>query len=154
MKQPEAENSVWQTVKPFYWILKVCGIASYSIDGDIKDGKIKMRLFDVIQLILVFAVQFYFLVINIKVDLSLSKTGKPLIDNGAHLVEIFNGIIIVLVTFFYSYHRRKIWKMFSTFYVFDQEVNHIGILKEYFCYVNFRCCCWVSISTKMAEEIF
>lgn len=123
MHQPKALNTVWNFVKPFYRVLKFFGLAAYSIDGDIKNGKVKIKVFDVLYLIFILSAQAYFLNLIISLELSFNQTGNFLIDTGSHLVNIFNGIIAILVTFLYNFYREKIWRIFLASFEFDEEVN-------------------------------
>lgn len=115
--------NIWNIVKPFYWIMKFFGLASFTIVGDVRDGKIKTRLRDVLHMLVVLTSQVYIVYINVIYDMSLSRTNSILIDIGAHFVEIFNGFNVLLGTLIYAVFRKKIWGIFRTCHEFDGEVN-------------------------------
>lgn len=119
----DSNFTVWNLVKPFYWILKFFGLGVFTIDGDIEDGKIKTSIWDIFQMILVLSVQFYILHINIKFDMSLSRTSSILIDRGAHFIEIFNSLNVLLSICLYALFRKRIWRIFRKCYEFDVEVS-------------------------------
>lgn len=122
MKETTTEFTNWDIVKPFYWILRTFGLATFSIDGEIANGKIKSGIWDGFHLLAVFAVQFYIFYINVTMDLSLSRTQTVLIDTGAHIIEIFNGFNVLLGTCYYTFYRKKVWGVFRKCYEFDKEV--------------------------------
>lgn len=117
------QYTIWDTVFPYYCILKTLGLTPFKIVGDIKDGKIKTTIFDVIQTIIVFIIQCYFLYANVIKDFSLSRTNSFFIDNGAHEVEIFNALNVIIGTVFYTSYRKKIWSIFRNCHEFDKEVH-------------------------------
>lgn len=119
----DANLTVWYTVKPFYLILKIFGLGPFTVVGDIKDGKIRTRSWDVLYTMLVMGVQVCVLHLNITHDMSLSRTNSILIDIGAQYVEIFNGFNVLFGTCLYAFYRKKIWGMFLKFHEFDCEVN-------------------------------
>lgn len=122
--EPNQEQTVssWNIFKPFYWILRTFGLAAFSIEGDITNGEIKTRIHDVLHLMLVLSLQTYALYVNIKIDFSFSLTGKFLIDEGAHGLEIFNAFILVLCTCVYAFHKESIWRIIAQCSIFDIEV--------------------------------
>lgn len=122
MKSAKLSYTIWGVVKPVYWTLRVFGLAPYSIEGDMKHGNTKTNIWDIFHFLLVLILQFYIFYINAFVDLSLSRTNKFLIDKGAHGVEIFNSINLILGTCIYCYNRKKVWAIFQKCNEFDEEV--------------------------------
>lgn len=126
MQKPKVPFTIWNAAKPIYWTLKIFGLAIYSIEGDIANGKIKTNILDVVHLLLVLVLQLYDLYINVTVDLSLSRTNKFLIDRGAHAVEIFNAINVLMGTCIYSFYRKRVWRIFQKCNQFDEEVSNVN----------------------------
>lgn len=123
MENQKLSFTVWNVIKPIYWTLRFFGLAVYSIDGDIITGEIRTRFWDFLQLILVLCLQFYVLYINLTIDLSLSRTNNLLIDQGAHGIEIFNSVNVLMGTCIYAYYRKTVWRIFQKCNEFDVEVR-------------------------------
>lgn len=124
MKQHiSSTTTIWDIVVPFYWVQKFFGLAVFTIKGNFKDGRIKTMPSDIIHFLVVLCLQLYVVYINFVLDLSLSRTNSFLIDKGAHGIEIFNGMHVVLGSFLYVIYRKRIWKIFRKFYEFDEEVR-------------------------------
>lgn len=123
-----AIKDVWSVIKVFYWILKPFGLAPFSIDGKIENGKIKTSRFDFCHFSLVLSVQVWVLYINFYENYSLSRTNSFLIDKGAYCIEIFNAFNVIFGSCLYAVNRRKFWAIFISFHSFDQEVRSFGWL--------------------------
>lgn len=89
MQDTKKKVPIWNTVKPFYWILRAFGLAVFSIDGKISSGKIKTSFHNIVHFLVVLSVQFYVLYLNLKEDFSLSRTNSFLIDKGLLTNESF-----------------------------------------------------------------
>lgn len=123
MDKKKLSFTVWNVVKPIYWTLRFFGLAIYSIDGDVITGEIRTNFWDFFQLIFVLCLQFYVLYINLTIDLSLSRTNNLLIDQGAHGIEIFNAVNVLMGTVIYAYYRKTVWRIFQKCNEFDVEVR-------------------------------
>lgn len=123
MQDTKTKASIWKVVKPFYWILRIFGLAIFSINGDIGDGKITTNFHNIFQMIIVLSAQFYLLYFNSTNDFYVGKTSSFLIDKGAYCLEIFNALNVLMGTLIFTFYRKKIWKIFSKLNVFDEEVN-------------------------------
>lgn len=130
--------SMWDIVRPFYYVLKMFGLAIYSVEGDLKTGRIRTRFWHVLQLMVILSIQIYVLYIKITVDMSLSKTGSVLIDAGSRLVEVFNVFNVVFGTLSYTYYRKVIWRIFRKCHEFDCEVNHQKSLLLFILFIKKR----------------
>jgi hypothetical protein len=124
MQDAQKNDSVWTVVKPFYWILRTFGLAIFSIDGDVKNGKITSNVFDFFHLSAVLGVQFYVFYLNVVEDFSLSRTSSFLIDKGSYCVEIFNALNVVFGTCLYAFYKKKVWGIFLKLYLFDEQVGN------------------------------
>lgn len=118
-------NTIWDIIKPYYRILKFFGLAVFSVKGKVVDGNIQSRPIEVLHFFFVLSIQIYVLYINIALDLSLSRTNSFLIDKGAHGIEIFNGINVVLGSCLYVFYRKRIWRIFRKCHEFDEEVSSL-----------------------------
>lgn len=126
-KEPKSNDTIWTLVKPYYWVLKFFGLGVFSIDGDINNGRIKTRFYDVLSTCIALVFQTYVLYINITFDLSLSRTSSFLIDKGAHLIEIFNACNVIAGSLLFGFHRKRIWGILRKCHEFDVEVNEISL---------------------------
>lgn len=100
------------------------GFAGFSVDGDIRDGKIKISLLDKFYIPLSLSVQLYILYLNVTVDLSLIHINSFLIDKGTRFVTILCATNIVFSAILNVTFRNRFWKIFRGFYAFDQEVKY------------------------------
>lgn len=117
------EKTAWDIVYPLYILVKFFGFAGFSVDGDIRDGKIKTTLADKIYLTSSILMQSYIVYLNVTVDLSLIHINSFLIDTGTRFVTILCTLNIVFSSILNIAFRNRFWKIFRGFYAFDQEVK-------------------------------
>jgi 7tm Chemosensory receptor len=119
----QPNTTIWTLVKPVYWMLKFTGLAAFSIDGDIRDGRIKTTKWDILWMFLVsigLSRSLYAKTFN---DFSLSHTGSVLIDKGAYLVGIFNNFNVICGLFVFVVRRKTIWKIYAKLHKVDKKVR-------------------------------
>ena len=118
------QKTVWDIVYPLYIIVKIFGLAAFSVDGDIRDGKIKIKLFDKIYLVLSISFRLYMLYLNLTEDLSLIHLNSFLIDKGTRFVTILCASNVVFSAILNIAFRNRFWTIFRGFSEFDQEVKY------------------------------
>ena len=134
----QLKKTVWDIVYPLYLLVKIFGFAGFSVDGDIRDGKIKISLFDKFYLAFSLSTQLYIVYLNVTVDLSLIHINSFLIDKGTRFVSILCASNIVFSAILNVIFRKRFWKIFRGFYAFDQEVNRIDWKLHNFIIIYFR----------------
>lgn len=120
------QKTVWDIVYPLYVLVKLFGYATFSVDGDIRDGKIKIKFIDKIYLTLSISFQLCILYLNVTTDLSLIHINSFLIDKGTRFVTILCAINILFSAILNIAFRDRFWQIFRGFYAFDQEVEKLG----------------------------
>lgn len=117
------QKTVWDIVYPLYLIVKCFGFAGFSVDGDIRDGKIKISLFDKFYITFALSAQLFILYLNVTLDLSLIHINSFLIDKGTRFVTILCASNVVFSATLNVIFRNRFWEIFRGFYAFDQEVK-------------------------------
>lgn len=123
MKHVSKRDTIWTYIKPYFWVSKGLGLANFSIDGDIRNGKIRTGFLDVTYFVVILGGQVYACFLNLTNDISLSRTNSVLIDGGARLIGVFNAFNVLVATFMFFLNRKKIWKIFRMLYEVDNEVS-------------------------------
>ncbi|CAO1424237.1 unnamed protein product [Diamesa hyperborea] len=120
------QKTVWDIVYPLYLIVKCFGFAGFSVDGDIRDGKIKISLFDKFYITFALSAQLFILYLNVTLDLSLIHINSFLIDKGTRFVTILCASNVLFSATLNVIFRNRFWEIFRGFYAFDQEVEKLG----------------------------
>lgn len=123
---PLKHKTVWDIVYPLFVLVRLFGFAAFSVDGDIRDGKIKIKFIDKIYLTFSISFQLYILYLNVTKDLSLIHINSFLIDKGTRFVTILCALNILFSAILNIAFRNRFWQIFRGFYAFDQEVEKLG----------------------------
>lgn len=121
MFQLKPSPNIYQTFKPFYWILKVFGFACYGIDE--RNREIKMKICDKIFTFLWIVIYLIFTVLNIYWGEQEPTEDSNIIRHGWHKVYIFETLFVVLAIFFNCKNFKITRRILQTFNEFDVLTN-------------------------------
>lgn len=108
MFQLKSSQNIYQTFKPFYWILKVFGCASYSFNENYQD--LNVRLCDKIYTLMWILMYLVFLALSCYWGEQEEIEDSNLIKHGWHKLHLFETIYLVVVLYF-NYKNFKVTKM-------------------------------------------
>ena len=116
--------SIWNPLRIFYYIFKIFGQASFTIDGKFENGKIRLTKFDRFLLTARLHVICFWVYLNFVNDFSLIKTNSFIIDKTNHLAKLFlvNNVLVSSLNF--NLRRNQIWGIFNQLHQFDKQVTN------------------------------
>lgn len=120
-----SQFNIYTTVKPLYYVCKFSGFACFSIKGNIKDGKIHSKFYD----ILLFLIFFGFCTNNIIMSLEIDSYygSSVILDIGNYtslLVSLTSALVFVVNSFL---QRHNIWSILKPLDQFDEHIMLLGI---------------------------
>lgn len=130
MELAQPKHTIWTLLKPVYFVLKISGLAAFSIEGDIQNGRIKTTKFDIFRISSVLLALMFLLYIKTNEDLTLSHTDSFLIDKGAYLVGVFNNFNVICGVLLYIVRKKMAWKIFRKLHEVDLEVKTKSISEK------------------------
>lgn len=113
-------TSVWKFFRYFEIFMKPFGMAAFTVN---KNHKAESKIYHLIYFLFVIGIQIFGVVLNCKINMSMTNTKVKLIDTTAHFTEIFTSIIVLLGTLTYYISRHKMLEIFDKFDKFDNEVS-------------------------------
>lgn len=114
-------ESIYEAVKPFYYLAKFTGFACFTIKGKVTDGKIKSTVFDIF-ILLAFMIIPNLSIVNSLYIIKLS--GGVLI--GWHFIIYFCNFASSLVVLHSFNKKSDLWNILKNIYSFDTEIQSLG----------------------------
>lgn len=121
MFQLNPSPNIYQTFKPFYWILKVFGFASYGIDE--RNQEINTKTCDKILTLMWIVICLVFTVLNICWGEQEPTEDSNIIRHGWHKVYIFETLFVALAIFFNHKNFEVTKRILQTLNEFDVLTN-------------------------------
>lgn len=119
------QNSIYKTAKPLYFVCKFSGVACFSIKGNMKDGKIQSKYYDILLLILFCSFYINNIIMALEVD---SYYGSSVIlDIGNYtslLVSLISALLFIVTSFL---QRHNIWSILKSLDQFDEHIELLGV---------------------------
>lgn len=119
------QNNIYRTAKPLYYLCKFSGFACFSIKGNIEDGQIHCKFYDVLLLLLFSGFYINNIVMSLEID---SYYGSSVIldigNYGRLLISLIAGLIFVVTCFL---QRHSIWSILQSLDQFDEDIELLGI---------------------------
>lgn len=116
-------ESIYETVKPFYYLAKFTGFASFTIVGKATDGKIKTTIWDILILLIFIFLPNYNVINFLALDRK-SFQAFPVV--GRHYIVYFYNIASSFFVL-HSYTRREaLWNILRHIHLFDEEIQSLG----------------------------
>lgn len=121
MFQLKSSSNIYQTFKPFYWILKVFGFASYRLDE--RNQILNVRLCDKMYTFMWIVIYLFVVVLNSYWGEQEPAEDSVLVRHGWHKLYIFETIFVA-IAIFCNYKNIKTTKViFQTLNEFDIMTN-------------------------------
>lgn len=118
--------NIYETARPFYYITKITGFACFSIDGDIKNGRIKTKLIDLLLLLFHFVCHSTTCILNIIKEFDRTKSQSGFVDFGNKLQFTFSTINISFYMLVSYIQRHNIWSILHHLHIFDENIKALG----------------------------
>lgn len=115
--------SAWDTSRIYFLVLKFSGFIAYSIDGKIENGRIKIKIVDLLIMMLALCIYSFTFYINTQYDLTLIQTKSPTIDVGNRLIHNFIILNVFATVFLNFIMKYSIWGILRSFSKFDIDVS-------------------------------
>lgn len=119
------QNNIYTTVKPLYYVCKFTGFACFSIKGNIKDGKIHSKLYDILLFLLFSGFCTNNIIMSLEID---SYYGSSVILDIGNFTSLFisltSALIFVVISFLQRHH---IWNILKPLDQFDDHIELLGI---------------------------
>ena len=115
--------SIWNPLRIFYYIFKIFGQASFTIDGKIENGKIRVTVFDGIGGTVRLLIGCWLVHWNIFNDFSFNITNSFIIDLTNYLVTVFLMMNALSSSISNNLRRNQIWSIFNQLHDFDKQVT-------------------------------
>ena len=122
-KVPARIYSLWDTVKLLSTVCRITGFLTFSIDGKIENGKIKLSYLDIFILTVLNIFYGFVIYINYTNDLALISNNSVFIDMGSRLVRHFIVFNVILSSLINTWRKKDIWGIFKKMSKFDKEVR-------------------------------
>ena len=122
--------SIWNPLRIFHHVFKMYGQASFCIDGNIENGKIRVTKFDRVLVTFRLLVMCFLVYLNVVKDYSLIKTNSFIIDKTNHLAKVFLVTNVFLSSLNFNLRRNQIWGIFNQLYTFDKQVRILIFLSN------------------------
>lgn len=119
------QNNIYTTVKPLYYVCKFSGFACFSIKGNIKDGKIHSKFYDILLFLLFSGFCTNNIIMSLEID---SYYGSSVILDIGNYTSLFFSLTSALVFVVTSFlQRHYIWSILKPLYLFDEHIELLGI---------------------------
>ena len=118
-------TNIYESLSPFYYTLKLFGLASYNLN--FKNGKMKTSIIHYIMMMCFIALYLSFIVNFLQVDVkSYSPEGKSILMYGLAFVYNFQYITILLFIIYNFLKRRNVEKFLKYLETFDDHCEKMG----------------------------
>ena len=118
-------SNIYESLSPFYYTLKLFGLASYNLN--FKNGKMKTSIIHYIMMMCFIALYLSFIVNFLQVDVkSYSPEGKSILMYGLAFVYNFQYITILLFIIYNFLKRRNVEKFLKLLETFDDHCEKMG----------------------------
>lgn len=119
--------TIYETVRPFYYITRITGFACFTIDGDIKNGRIKTKLIDISLFLIFLVVHSANGILNVIKAFAIRPTSQSEMTSFGNklqfLVSTINVSFYILTSFI---QRHKIWSILHHLHMFDENLKDLG----------------------------
>ena len=117
--------NIYESLSPFYYFLKLFGLASYSLN--FKNGRMKTSFTSYIMF-LIYIILYIILNVNfLNIDIDqYSPVGRSIVIYGYRFIYIFQYLAILLVIIYNFLKRRNIEKFLKLMETFDDHTDKMG----------------------------
>ena len=129
MFQLKSSSNIYQSFKPFYWILKVFGFASYRLDE--RNQVLNVRICDKMYTFMWIVIYLFIVVLNCYWGEQEPAEDSILVRHGWHKLYIFETTFVAIAIFF-NYKNFEITK------VILQTLNEFDVLANMEVCWNFK----------------
>lgn len=118
-------QTIYDTVRPFYYMAKINGFACFSIDGDITQGRIKTKFIDILVFVMYFVLHganCIIYLIQLLINSKLSQI-ELLRIKVLFFIQLLTAVFYILATFI---QRYKLWAILQHLHIFDENIKDMG----------------------------
>ena len=114
-------SSIYQTVKPFYYFLKLFGLASFQLNC--KERKIRMTFKDYLILLCSISVGMFIVYTTCSDVGSYIREGQTMIENGWKYQYLYQIVITVPMIVYGFIKRKHVQRFLEIIYFFDEQTE-------------------------------
>lgn len=122
MKVWKSPSNIHETIYPFYWILKIFGLVTFSFKSADENEKVSTTTFDIIYFIAIFLGHLTMLSLLIFRSFILA-TDSIMYQHGARFALFIHVLFMIILILFQLLKRKNVKKFLEILHDFDETVS-------------------------------